>query len=89
MWSCYAPCSSQHLDAVQIAVEQIDVIRRLVEKYPLYLSLVSSADGKCFIVLILYDIIRRKLNETNLHIYNHHVVLFECSSNVEQKGKVK
>jgi hypothetical protein len=27
-------------------VEQIDVIRRLVEKYPLYLSLVSSADGK-------------------------------------------
>ncbi len=51
LWSCYAPCSSQHLDAVQIAVEQIDVIRRLVEKYPLYLSLVSSADGKvlyCF-----------------------------------------
>ncbi|CAL8086914.1 unnamed protein product [Orchesella dallaii] len=45
LWSAYVPCSAQHLDAVQIGVEQIDVIRRLVEKYPLYLTLVTSAKG--------------------------------------------
>ncbi|CAG7731325.1 unnamed protein product [Allacma fusca] len=42
LWSAYVPCSHQHLDAVQIAVEQIDVIRRLVDKYPAYLSLVTT-----------------------------------------------
>jgi hypothetical protein len=43
------PCSAQHLDAVQIAVEQIDVIKRLVEKYPNELSLVSSVKGMVLI----------------------------------------
>ncbi|XP_035712556.1 uncharacterized protein LOC110855851 isoform X2 [Folsomia candida] len=44
LWSVYSPCQSQHLDAVQITVEQIDVVRRLVEKYPLYLSLVVTSE---------------------------------------------
>ncbi|CAL8086935.1 unnamed protein product [Orchesella dallaii] len=43
LWSAYVPCSAQHLDGVQIAVEQIDVIRRLVEKYPAQLRLVTNA----------------------------------------------
>ncbi|XP_024944676.1 dipeptidase 1 isoform X2 [Cephus cinctus] len=44
-WSAYVPCSSQHLDSVQLALEQIDLIRRLVNKHPQSMVLVSSADG--------------------------------------------
>ncbi|XP_069694827.1 dipeptidase 1-like isoform X1 [Periplaneta americana] len=44
-WSAYVPCSTQHLDAVQLALEQIDVIRRLVAKYPTYMTLVTSTEG--------------------------------------------
>ena len=40
------PCESQWLDAVPMSVEQIDVVRRLVEKYPQYLSLATTAQGK-------------------------------------------
>nr|CAD7432315.1 unnamed protein product [Timema monikensis] len=44
-WSAYIPCSTQHLDAVQLALEQIDVIRRLVDKYPTHMTLVTTAQG--------------------------------------------
>ncbi|XP_023705512.1 dipeptidase 1 isoform X2 [Cryptotermes secundus] len=44
-WSAYVPCSTQHLDAVQLALEQIDVIRRLVAKYPTYMTLVTTTEG--------------------------------------------
>ncbi|TMW49910.1 hypothetical protein DOY81_005010, partial [Sarcophaga bullata] len=44
-WSAYAPCSSQHLDAVQLTLEQIDLIRRLVNLYPHHMSLVTTASG--------------------------------------------
>ncbi|KAG5679696.1 hypothetical protein PVAND_009249 [Polypedilum vanderplanki] len=44
-WSAYAPCSSQHLDAVQLTLEQIDLIRRLVLLYPQHMALATSADG--------------------------------------------
>ena len=47
-WSAYAPCSSQHLDAVQLTLEQIDLIRRLVNLYPQHMALVTTADGKYF-----------------------------------------
>lgn len=46
LWSAYVPCSAQHLDAVQIAVEQIDVIKRLVDKYKDSFSLVTSVSGE-------------------------------------------
>ncbi|XP_037068900.1 dipeptidase 1-like [Pollicipes pollicipes] len=42
-WAAYVPCESQWLDAVPMSVEQIDVVRRLVDKYPHYLSLATSA----------------------------------------------
>lgn len=45
-WSAYVPCSAQHLDAVTLALEQVDVIRRLVDKYPRHMALVTSAEGK-------------------------------------------
>lgn len=44
-WSAYAPCSSQHLDAVQLTLEQIDLIRRLVHLYPHHMALVTTASG--------------------------------------------
>ena len=45
LWTAYAPCGSQHKDAVQITLEQIDLIKRLVDLYPDYLQLVHSAQG--------------------------------------------
>ncbi|XP_026679557.1 dipeptidase 1, partial [Diaphorina citri] len=42
-WSAYVPCSSQHMDAVQITMEQVDVIRRFTELYSDDLKLVTSA----------------------------------------------
>ncbi|PBC34311.1 Dipeptidase [Apis cerana cerana] len=44
-WSAYVPCSSQHLDSVQLALEQIDLIRRLVNKHPESMVLVTTAEG--------------------------------------------
>ncbi|KAF4524747.1 hypothetical protein B566_EDAN013816 [Ephemera danica] len=40
----YVPCGAQFLDAVQLTLEQIDVITRLVEKYPKQMQLVTSAE---------------------------------------------
>lgn len=31
-WSAYVPCQSQHKDAVQMTLEQIDAIERLVQR---------------------------------------------------------
>lgn len=42
-WSAYVPCKAQHLDAVQITLEQIDVIRRLVDYNSQHLALVRSS----------------------------------------------
>lgn len=52
-WSAYAPCSSQHLDAVQLTLEQIDLIRRLVNLYPQHMALVTTADGKTTLIFCL------------------------------------
>ncbi|XP_039284752.1 dipeptidase 1 isoform X3 [Nilaparvata lugens] len=41
-WSAYSPCGSQFMDAVQVTMEQIDVIRRLTEMYDQYLEFVTS-----------------------------------------------
>lgn len=51
-WSAYVPCSTQHLDAVQLALEQIDVIRRLVDKYPKQMALVTDSNGNLPILSI-------------------------------------
>ncbi|XP_046660577.1 dipeptidase 1-like [Homalodisca vitripennis] len=44
-WSAYVPCGSQYGDAVQITMEQIDVIRRLTDLYSRDLQFVSSVAG--------------------------------------------
>jgi membrane dipeptidase len=44
-WSAFADCNSQHKDAVSQTMEQIDVIKRLVDMYSNDLRLVSTANG--------------------------------------------
>ncbi|KAK5642716.1 hypothetical protein RI129_008883 [Pyrocoelia pectoralis] len=43
-WSAYVPCGAQHLDAVQLTLEQIDAIRRLVDLNSNYFALVKSTN---------------------------------------------
>lgn len=45
-WSAYVPCEAQYKDAVQLTLEQINVIRRLVDGYSAELQFVTSAEGK-------------------------------------------
>jgi hypothetical protein len=44
-WAAYVPCESQHLNAVQLTLEQIDLIKRLIDKYEEHLQFASSANG--------------------------------------------
>lgn len=44
-WSAYVGCSSQYKDAVQIFLEQIDIIKRLVANYPNDMQMVVTAQG--------------------------------------------
>jgi len=41
----YAPCGSQHKDAVQVTLEQIDLIKRFIGQYP-KLQFVNDSVGK-------------------------------------------
>jgi len=43
LWTAYAPCGSQHKDAVQITLEQIDLIKRLADQYSSHLRLAQTA----------------------------------------------
>ncbi|XP_033207980.1 dipeptidase 1-like isoform X2 [Belonocnema kinseyi] len=43
-WSAYVPCEAQFLDAVQLTLEQIDVVRRLTSKYPRRMRMVTSSE---------------------------------------------
>ena len=45
LWVAYAPCGSQHKDAVQITLEQIDLIKRLIEQYSSTLQYATSSEG--------------------------------------------
>ncbi|XP_012269263.1 dipeptidase 1-like isoform X2 [Athalia rosae] len=42
-WSAYVPCEAQFLDAVQLTLEQIDLVRRLTSKHPGGMRLVTSS----------------------------------------------
>lgn len=42
-WSVYVPCEAQFLDAVQLTLEQIDVVRRLASKYPKKIRMVLNS----------------------------------------------
>lgn len=42
-WSAYVPCGAQYLDAVQMTLEQIDVIKRFIELHPKHLGFVTTS----------------------------------------------
>ncbi|KAG5314405.1 DPEP2 Dipeptidase, partial [Pseudoatta argentina] len=42
-WAAYVPCESQHLNAVQLTLEQVDLIKRLIEKYSQHLQFAASS----------------------------------------------
>lgn len=44
-------CNTQYKDAVAATLEQIDVIKRLVDEYPDELEFVTTADGNKWFVL--------------------------------------
>ncbi|XP_063241614.1 dipeptidase 1-like [Bacillus rossius redtenbacheri] len=44
-WSVYVPCGAQHLDAVQLTLEQIDLVKRLAELNPGHLTHVTTVRG--------------------------------------------
>jgi len=44
-WVAYVSCKSQYKDAVEQTLEQIDVIKRLIQKYSDHLELVTTSDG--------------------------------------------
>lgn len=43
-WSAYVSCSSQYKDAIQLVLEQTDVIKRLVDDYPEDMAFCRTAD---------------------------------------------
>lgn len=47
-WAAYVPCEAQYKDAVQLTLEQIDVIIRLTDKYSKDLTICTSAEGNLF-----------------------------------------
>ncbi|XP_076182187.1 dipeptidase 1 isoform X1 [Ptiloglossa arizonensis] len=44
-WAAYVTCDSQYKDAVQLTMRQIDVIHRLIARYPNDLQFVTDADN--------------------------------------------
>jgi len=44
-WAAYMPCRTQYKDAVRTCIEQVDVIRRFIDKYSQTFQYVSTADG--------------------------------------------
>ena len=53
LWTAYAPCGSQHKDAVQITLEQIDLIKRFIEQYSANLQFVTSSSSEPVLILIV------------------------------------
>lgn len=45
-WAAYVPCESQHLNAVQLTLEQVDLIKRLIEKYSQHMQFAASSTGE-------------------------------------------
>lgn len=44
-WACYVPCDSQYKDAVRLSLEQVDVIKKFVTRYPDTFQWVTTAQG--------------------------------------------
>jgi hypothetical protein len=67
-WSAYVPCEAQDKNAVQLVFEQIDVIKRMVEKYPEVLQLATTVQGKSAQCSEIRIYIRTKLFECTTYV---------------------
>ncbi|MPC57592.1 Dipeptidase 1 [Portunus trituberculatus] len=45
-WAAYVPCGAQYLNAAQVTLEQIDVLKRLIARYPQHLGYAHSHASK-------------------------------------------
>ena len=45
-WSCYVGCTGQYKDAVRMSLDQLDVIKKFVSKYPDTFKFETTAKGK-------------------------------------------
>ena len=45
-WSVYVPCEAQYLNTVQVLMEQLDVIKRMIALHTRETVLVTSSQGK-------------------------------------------
>lgn len=73
-WAAYVPCDSQYKDAVQLTLEQIDVIRRLTEMYSPPLTLCTSSEGKSSLLRLLphtMSALIEKITNPNDETCNH------------------
>ena len=61
LWVAYAPCGSQHKDAVQITLEQIDLIKRFIEQYSGNFQHVTTSEGSLLLQQISYYLIGEEL----------------------------
>jgi len=70
LWVAYAPCGSQHKDAVQVTLEQIDLIKRLIGQYPGHLAFVNDSTSKNMIFYLQKQFIKIIVkNEQRCHIF--------------------
>ena len=70
LWVAYAPCGSQHKDAVQITLEQIDLIKRFIEQYGDTLQYVTSSAGTVQYRTVQYRAVQyREVLRSVLSIY--------------------
>lgn len=44
-WVAYVSCQSNHKDAVELTLDQIDSLKRLIAQNPEHMRLVTTADG--------------------------------------------
>lgn len=77
------PCESQHLNAVQLTLEQVDLIKRLIEKYSQQMQFAASKRGKCsFIVMRKRGMLRSKMFKNDpVYILDEVTTSFERTFN--------
>ena len=46
-WACYVDCKGQYKDAVRMTLDQLDVIKKFVRKYPDIFRYETTAQGIC------------------------------------------
>ena len=65
-WAIYTNCNSIYKDAMRIHMEQIDTIKRLIDKYSDAMEFVTTSDGIC---LTKFSDLTQLLAYKNMKLY--------------------